>query len=216
MYHNCMIKNTFWPAHRYLFFITMLLIFRTSPSCAFSSVDFYKEASAYKSVNAFAAAIHCAHETGDWRSRLWTECYNGAGIKTNAAWRMLGMPSVRYLSAEDVNGRDVKKVSSFRKYPTIKSFLKDYARKIREDYPVACKYNNNVWGYICGLHQGKYGKWATDHRYFEKLASKTVQLAPDIYGAQWRTKLTRQFEVAKGFGILEPWQIKAISERLGD
>ncbi|MDO5116841.1 MAG: glucosaminidase domain-containing protein [Synergistaceae bacterium] len=169
----------------------------------------------HKSVNPFGAAVHCAHETGDWKSRLWTEGRNGAGIKANKAWKTTGRPCIDIRSEEHINGKRVMVVSSFRKYRSVKAFLKDYSRKIRDDYPLSAKYNNNVWGYFGGLYRGRHGKWATDHRYFEKLAAKAVKLAPEIYGSKWKKTLTRQLKTAKGFNILEPWQVKAIEKSLG-
>ncbi len=196
--------------------LTFILLASAASAYAFTSIDFYREASKHKSINPLAATVHCAHETGEWTSRLWTECNNGAGIKTNKAWKMLRMPYVVIDSPEDEGGRFVKRTSSFRKYRNIDSFLSDYSRKIRDDYPISCRYNNNVWGYIAGLRRGRLGKWATDRSYFEKLTSRTVRFAPEVYGPDWRLKLVRQLDVAKTFGILENWQIKAISERLGD
>ena len=181
---------------------------------AFSSLDFYRAAKRYKSVNPFGATVHCSHETGDWRSRLWREGKNGAGIKANDAWKALGMPYIDIKSEERLGGRSVLVSSSFRKYRSLKKFLGDYSRKIREDYPLSARYNNNIWGYIGGLYKGKHGKWATDHRYFEKLALKAVKLAPEIYGSSWKKKLRRQFETASGFGILERWQLMAIEAAL--
>lgn len=181
---------------------------------AFSSLDFYRAAKKYQSVNPFGAAVHCSHETGDWRSRLWREGKNGAGIKANSAWKALGMPYIDMESEERLGGRNVPVRSSFRKYRSLEKFLGDYSRKIREDYPVSARYNNNIWGYIGGLYKGKYGKWATDHKYFEKLALKAVKLAPEIYGPSWKKKLRRQFETARGFGVLERWQVMAIEAAL--
>lgn len=126
------------------------------------------------------------------------------------------MPYVLMLSPEDEGGVMISRISSFRKYRDIDSFLMDYSRKIRDDYPVANRYYKNVWGYIAGLHQGKYGKWATDRRYFEKLAGCAVSFAPQVYGADWHFQLEKQFMTAKGFGILEDWQERSISERLGN
>lgn len=181
----------------------------------FSTIDFYRAAKKYKSVNPFGAAVHCSHETGDWQSRLWREGKNGAGIKANKAWKTLGMPYIDILSEEHIGGKSVMVRSSFRKYRSLKKFLGDYSRKIRDDYPISAKHNNNIWGYLGGLYKGMYGKWATDHRYFEKLALKAVKLAPEIYGRAWKKKLHRQFETAKGFGILEKWQERTIETAMG-
>jgi len=218
------LKNRYFPnaEHHYLvlcrgvlFCILFCLLSVPWRTEAFSSVDFYRAAKRYKSVNPFGAAVHCSHETGDWQSRLWREGNNGAGIKANSAWKMLGMPYIDTESEERVGGKSMMVASSFRKYGSLKKFLGDYSRKIRDDYPLSAKHNNNIWGYLGGLYKGRYGKWATDHRYFEKLAVKAVKLAPEVYGPSWKRKLYRQFETAKGFGILEEWQIIAVERALG-
>lgn len=182
---------------------------------AFSSADFYRAALSHKSINAFGAAVHCAHETGNWKSRLWLEGNNGAGIKTNKRWLLLGMPSIETTSPEDEGGKMVMRRASFRKYRTLDAFLMDYSRKIRDDYPLSCRYYKNVWGYLDGLYKGRNGKWATDRAYFTKLTAKAVQLAPEIYGPEWKAILKRQLLNAKGFRMLSPWQFTVIEERLG-
>ena len=186
-----------------------------APAYAFSALDFYRTAQGYRAVNAFGATVHCAHETGNWQSRLWTEGMNGAGIKANKAWIALGMPYIETFSGEDIGGKNVAVRSSFRKYSSVDKFLRDYARKVRDDYPVSARYYKNIWGYISGLYLGRNGRWATDRRYFEKLVNKAVQLAPEIYGESWRKMLSAQFENARGFKILADWQEAIVRSALG-
>lgn len=181
---------------------------------AFTTMDFYRAAQRYKAVNAFGAVVHCAHETGDWRSRLWRDGRNGAGIKANRAWVALGMPCIEVYSGEEIGGKSVAVRSSFRKYKTIDKFLRDYSRKVRDDYPLSARCYKNVWGYICGLYLGKNGRWATDGKYFQKLTKKAVQLAPEIYGPSWRKRLHSQLENARGFKILQKWQEDVILSAL--
>ena len=64
---------------------------------------------------------------------------NGAGIKADKAWRAARKPVYNKSSVEHVGNRNVKRVSAFRKYSSTKAFLKDYAKKIREDYPQSAK-----------------------------------------------------------------------------
>ena len=47
-------------------------------------LTFYKLAKGFKHINAFAATVQSAHETGNWTSYLWLNAYNGAGIKADA------------------------------------------------------------------------------------------------------------------------------------
>ena len=71
---------------RIYIFLAVLFFYAVAvaaPAYAFSALDFYHAAQGYRAVNAFGATVHCAHETGNWQSRLWTEGLNGAGIKAN-------------------------------------------------------------------------------------------------------------------------------------
>ena len=43
------------------------------------ALTFYNLARGYKHINAFAATVQSAHETGNWTSYLWLNAYNGAG-----------------------------------------------------------------------------------------------------------------------------------------
>ena len=116
-------------------------------------------------------------------------------------------------SVEHVGNRNVKRVSAFRKYSSTKAFLKDYAKKIREDYPQSAKQKDNVWLYFAGLYKGRHGKWATDRNYYSKLVTKAVKIAPQIYGSKWKTKLRSQFKKAQK--RLEPWQAQAVRKAIG-
>ena len=107
----------------------------------------------------------------------------------------------------------MKRVSAFRKYSSTKAFLKDYAKKIREDYPQSAKQRDNVWLYFAGLYKGRHGKWATDRNYYSKLVTKAVKIAPQIYGSKWKTKLRSQFKKAQK--RLEPWQAQAVRKAIG-
>ncbi len=179
---------------------------------ALSSREFYRYAKRYGCQNPFAATVHCAHETANWTSELWKQASNGAGIKADKAWIAAKKPVYNKSSAEHVKGRTVRRVSAFRKYRDTKAFLADYIKKIGSDYPGSAKHTKNVWLYFAGLYKGEHGKWATDTNYYEKLAVKTVKLAPEIYGANWKTKLRAEFKLAKKG--LEPWQIKAVRRAL--
>ncbi len=180
---------------------------------AMSAREFYRYAKKYKCQIPFAATVQSAHETADWTSELWVKAHNGAGIKADKAWRAARKPVYNKSSAEHVGGRTVNRVSAFRKYPSTKAFLRDYAKKIREDYPHSAKQKDNVWLYFAGLYRGRRGKWATDRRYYEKLVAKTVKIAPQIYGSKWRTKLRAQFKRAQK--RLEPWQAQAVRKAIG-
>ena len=83
-------------------------------------------------------------------------------------------------------------------------------KKIREDYPRCARNRDNILGYFAGLYDGKKGKWATDHKYYDKLTVKAIKLAPEIYGSEWKQKLIRDFKVASRRKSLTGWQIDII------
>ncbi len=138
---------------------------------AMTVYEFYALAQNQKGINAFGATVQSALETGHWTSPMWKNTYNGAGIKADKQWRKT-KPYVEFLSPESKDGYYFKKSSFFRKYSSPSEFLNDYTLKIKQDYPRCTP--DNMWGYFAGLYKGRLGKWATDHRYFEKLARKAV------------------------------------------
>ena len=168
--------------------------------------QFYALAQNQKSINAFGATVQSALETGHWTSPLWRNTYNGAGIKADAQWRKT-KSYVEFESPESKDGKYYKKSSYFRKYESPQAFLKDYTLKIKQDYPHCTP--DNVWGYFAGLYKGRLGKWATDHRYFEKLARKAVQFEPTLL-TQGHLKRSLSYAIEQGY--LEDWQIKIIEE----
>lgn len=174
------------------------------PTYAMEPREFYNLARNYPGINAFAVTVQSAVETGHWTSPLWLNTYNGAGLKAPPSWRA-SKPYVEFVSPESKDGVYYKKSSYFRKYESPQAFLKDYAVKIKQDYPHCTP--DNVWGYFAGLYRGRLGKWATDHRYFEKLAKKAVQLEPVLL-TQGHLKRSLFYAIDKNY--LEDWQIKII------
>ena len=171
---------------------------------AMDAPTFYALAQKQKGINAFAATVQSAIETGHWTSPLWRNTFNGAGLKAPPSWRA-SKPYVEFVSPESKDGVYYKKSSFFRKYESPQAFLKDYAVKIKQDYPHCTP--DNTWGYFAGLYRGRLGKWATDHKYFEKLAIKAVQLEPVLL-SQGHLKRSLDYAISKNY--LEGWQIKII------
>ncbi len=177
--------------------------------------EFYSIAKKHKKhINPFAVTAQSACETGHWTSVLWKNGYNGAGLKVNAAWLNAGKPYITKASVESKNGVYGNETSKFRKYSSPSEFLKDYEKKIREDYPRCRRNHDNIWGYFAGLYCGRLGKWATDHKYYEKLTIKAVKLAPEVYGSEWKKKLIKDFKVASRRKSLERWQSDIIRSEL--
>lgn len=177
------------------------------PTYAMEPRDFYNLARNYPGINAFAATVQSAVETGHWKSYLWINAYNGAGIKAQASWRSSGRPYIKVSSPESVGGKYIMRESYFRFYSSSEEFLEDYRLKILQDYPRSASSADNMWGYFAGLYHGRLGSWATDHRYYEKLVKKAVQLEAVLLPPG---HLKRAFEYAKKHKCLEQWQVKII------
>lgn len=173
---------------------------------AMTVYEFYALAQKQKGINAFGATVQSVIETGYWTSPMWKNTYNGAGIKADAQWRKT-KSYVEFVSPESKNGIYFKKVSYFKKYETPVVFLVDYAQKIKRDYPQCTA--DNFFGYFAGLYKGRLGKWATDHKYFEKLAHKAVAFETLLLT---QGHLKRSFEYAIDKKYLEQWQIEIIEE----
>lgn len=170
------------------------------------ALTFYSLAKKQAGINAFGATAQSAHETGNWTSPLWNNTYNGAGLKAPPSWRA-SKPYVEFVSPESKDGKYYKKSSYFRKYSSPSEFLADYALKIKIDYPRCTA--DNVCGYFAGLYKGRLGKWATDHKYFEKLARKAVAFETLLL-TPGHLKRSLRYAIDKHY--LEPWQIEIIEE----
>lgn len=199
-------------------YIALLCIMMTAApfQCAFgySTKEFYALAGKHRYINPFAVTVQSACETGNWTSYLWKSGYNGAGLKASAEWLNSGRPYLTKESPESRNGVYTTETSKFRKYMTPQDFLKDYEKKIKKDYPRCARNRDNIWGYFAGLYAGRLGKWATDHNYYKKLTIKAIKLAPEIYGAEWKIKLTGDFSAAVRRRSLTVWQKEIIREEL--
>ena len=177
------------------------------PAGAMEPQEFYRLAKNYPGINAFAATVQSAVETGHWKSYLWVNAYNGAGIKAQESWRSAGRPYIRVSSPESVGGKYIMRESYFRFYSSPEEFIRDYRLKIIQDYPRSAASADNMWGYFAGLYHGRLGSWATDHKYYEKLAKKAMQLEAVLLPPG---HLKRAFESAKKHKLLEQWQVKII------
>ena len=190
-----------------------LFIF-SSTAYAMNASEFYMLARNCHGINAFAATIQSALETGHWKSYLWVNAYNGAGIKAQKSWRSSGRPYIRVSSPESINGQYIRRESYFRSYVSPEEFIRDYRSKIIQDYPCSASSADNMWGYFAGLYCGRLGSWATDHMYFQKLVSKTVQLAPELLGPGWKKRLASAYTLALTRKSLSEWQKTIIQNAL--
>ena len=181
---------------------------------AMTTPEFYALARGRPGINAFAATVQCAVETGHWKSYLWVNAYNGAGIKAQASWRTAGRTYIKVSSPESVGGKYIMRESYFRSYPSPEEFLEDYRLKIILDYPHSAASADNMWGYFAGLYCGRLGSWATDHKYFQKLTYKAIQLAPELLGADWQKRLISAYILALDRKSLSEWQKNIIQNAL--
>lgn len=184
------------------------------PTYAMEPREFYDLASKRPGINAFAATVQSAVETGHWTSYLWINAYNGAGIKAQAPWRSSGRPYIRVSSPESTGGKYIMRESYFRSYSSPEEFIQDYRSKILHDYPHSAANADNMWGYFAGLYGGRIGSWATDHKYFQKLTYKAIQLAPELLGAGWQKRLNSAYTLALTRKSLCEWQKNIIQNAL--
>ena len=181
---------------------------------AMTAPEFYVLARGHPGINAFAATVQSTIETGHWKSYLWINAYNGAGIKAPASWRSAGKPYIRVSSPESAGGNYIRRESYFRSYSSPEEFIQDYRLKILHDYPHSAASADNMWGYFAGLYNGRLGSWATDHKYFQKLTYKAIQLAPELLGAGWQKRLNSAYVFALHRKSLSEWQKSIIQNAL--
>ena len=181
---------------------------------AMTASEFYMLAKNCRGINAFAATVQSSIETGHWKSYLWVNAYNGAGIKAQASWRSAGKPYIRVSSPESAGGKYIRRESYFRSYSSPEEFIQDYRSKILHDYPHSAANADNMWGYFAGLYGGRIGSWATDHKYFQKLTYKAIQLAPELLGAGWQKRLNSAYTLALTRKSLCEWQKNIIQNAL--
>lgn len=191
----------------------LFCLFFSGVSSGATPEEFYRNALELDNIHAFAATCQSAHETGYWRSALWVNAKNGAGIKADKNWLKSGKPAVKKSSREVVGGKTVYRDSYFRAYGSLPEFLKDYRSKITRDYPLAAKNSDTMWGYFSSLQKGRLGSWATTRQYFEHMTNMAVKLAPRLLGVEWRTQLLVEYNAARKRGLLSPTEIAIIEKR---
>ncbi len=160
-----------------------------------TTLEFYRLAKRQKHIQPFAVTVQSACETGHWTSDLWKRGNNGAGLKVSSEWLKAGKPYITKSSVESRNGVYEKRLPSLEN--TIR--LGSSSGTIQKDPTGLSKMrqeSRQYLGLFRGLYAGRIGKWATDHKYYEKLTVKAIKLAPEIYGSKWKHKLIKDFKVA--------------------
>lgn len=164
--------------------------------------------------NPFGVTVQAVLETGWFRSPLCVRYHNYGGIKCRPWWLKAGRTCAPMPSPEEIGGRMVTVNSQFRVYSGPDDYLECLNDKLRErgtDYSVLMANADCLWGHYAGL---VYGHWATDSQYVGKLADLTLQLAPELLGAQWRQRLASSFALARRRGVLTPVMDRLIASRM--
>lgn len=155
--------------------------------------EFFDLISKYKkTVNPLGATAQCSHETRykgvDWNSDLWKKANNPAGIKTLNGWKGSYINSDTWEQSSD--GTVSSGSKQFLKFNSVEDGIAGYVDKVKQNYPKATESVDNVWGYLYGIMNGKYGPWATDLSYFDKLVDSVIRVAPECLGDDiWKSKL---------------------------
>ena len=169
-----------------------------------------------KVVNPFAAVCQCRHETSyqgrPWNSELCLKAHNLAGLKVGSDWN--GQVYSKVSWEQQPSGKKYEKVSDFRRYLLWEDFVDDYAVKISRDYPVCTASADNFIGYFSGLFRGRWGAWATDLSYLDRLLDQTFALAPVFFGEAWQDKVWAAYRYAAAKGRLTSEHEERIRRRL--
>ena len=163
-------------------------------------------------VNELAAVSQLALETGHFKS---FRGFNLAGIKSTPGWEKVGGKVWSAGTSEYQGGKMVQTTGRFRAYDDLAHFLDDYSSLIHRCYPVMVRNLDCVWLCLAGLYKGKYGAWATDPKYYDKLCSMVVQYAPQVIGDGWQDRLATAYQLARQRGFTEAWMEKAVLKVLG-
>ena len=163
-------------------------------------------------LNVLAAMAQTALETGNFKH---FRGFNLAGIKSTAGWEKVGGKVWSAGTSEFQGGAMVKTTARFRAYDDLAHFLSDYAGLIYRCYPLVVKNVDCVWLALAGFYKGKYGAWATDPKYYEKLCVMAVRYAPQVIGEGWEERLNSAYQYARQRGFPQAWMEKAVVKALG-
>lgn len=112
-------------------------------------------------------------ESGYGESKLTKEANNFYGMKFTAGVDEGSFERYDIYSDEFVNGQRVSLPASFRKYPTAKDSLEDYAKKIAQGVNWDKHFYRGAWRSVAKTYQeatkSLTGKYATDPEYDQKL-----------------------------------------------
>ena len=132
-------------------------------------------------VNPFGATIQCVHESTSsgkpFGSSLATQANNLAGIKAGSSWT--GKTVNKNTWEQKPTGEKYQTVAKFRAWDSVEDFAESYSSMVDRSYPLCAK--DNFLGYFSGFFKGKYGAWATDLNYFNKLLTIAWNNSPAFF-----------------------------------
>lgn len=159
-------------------------------------------------INPLILAAQTYHETGNYKHCCGKGNTNLAGIKSTKAWmdgtipwstkREILLPTQEY---DKATGQYITIQAKFRWYgEDYELCLRDIERIITTKpwFADAAQNNDCCWAYLAGIiakwSPGPNAKllepgWATGHKYFDSIVRVVMQIAPDILGAEWDTRL---------------------------
>ena len=120
-------------------------------------------------VNPEAAAAHAANESAFGRSGLALQANNLWGVKATGQHTPYWQGDfVEMLTWEVRDGKNVQELARFRRYPSWREAIGDYADIAARVYPWAVQHADHPLGWLTGLFLIGPAKWATDPRAFQK------------------------------------------------
>lgn len=106
-------------------------------------------------------------------NELTKEAHNPFSIKVNNLWK--GEVYLLKNNPEEIDGKEVIIPDTFKKYPSFREAIYDYANLIERVYHESYMNRNDYKKFYYYLVNGKY-KYATDSRYIEKAVKMYEQL----------------------------------------
>lgn len=136
-------------------------------------------------VQARVAASQASLETGYGKS---VKGNNYFGIKASPSWKG---GTQRFQTWEVENGRRVNQPATFRSYQSPEESLRDWADLMDRNYPGVMSANSFPEA-VQGLTQGRYGSYATDPQYTDKLGYINRNFVNPTPGVAYQNNMMQQ------------------------
>jgi len=120
-------------------------------------------------VNPEAAAAHAANESAFGQSGLALKANNLWGVKATGQYTPYWQGDFVEMPTWEVrDGVNVQELARFRRYPSWREAVGDYADIAARVYPWAVQHADHPLGWLTGLFLIGPAKWATDPKAFQK------------------------------------------------